>query len=89
VNLPGFYHLEDQKDGSRLLWEDTPIFRSAHTGADPIKEADYRGVALFPKGSRVRDIEEIARLDNESRNPKVSDADRRNAMWELAEKFGA
>ena len=84
--LPEGYYVE--KTGSRrVLYENAVVMRPVPGGMPEIKESDVRRVASFPREVLMGKIAEVARLDQTSRNPQVTDATRHNALWNLAEIF--
>ena len=78
MRLPPGYSV-DKKDSTRLLFENTPVYRPlAKKGDVPILVSETRCVASFGKGSRVGDIEKVARLDFKSREARGVE---REMLW--------
>jgi hypothetical protein len=87
VRLPSGYLCETE-DGLRILYEDAPVYRPiAKKGDTPVLESERRKVASFGKGSRVRDIEKVARLDSKSK--ESSGVERQVALLDLRNIFRA
>ena len=85
MRLPPGYSV-DKKDSTRLLFENTPVYRPlAKKGDVPILVSETRNVASFGKDSRVRDIEKVARLDFKSREARG--VEREMALVDLSEIF--
>ncbi len=87
--MPTGYYCTEDKSGSKVLYEDTEVYRPVVRSDAPVREAEVRSVAKFPKGTKLREIEEVADLDNRSRNPLTPKTERRQVLWLLAERFQA
>jgi hypothetical protein len=92
LNLPPRYYETTLDSGQKKLWDKTPIYQP-QTDADkkakisPVKVADERCVASFPKDALATDIESVARLDYYSRDKRKPDRVRHKALWALREVF--
>lgn len=89
IQLPSSYFLEEALDGTRMLCENSPVYRIVPNGVEPQIEYRVRRVARIPKGTLISEIKEIAELDNRSREKTRPWGERGKALRTLAKRFGA
>lgn len=82
------YVLEEALDGTRMLCENTPVYRIVPNGVEHGIEYPVRRVARIPKGTLISEIKEIAELDNRARDKTRPRGERGKALRTLAKRFG-